>query len=172
MLSQLPPPNDEMLAAGLKSHWFLSVGNHEVWVGPNIAGTLSAVAYLQDLGVTPERLIYKFDFNGVRFIFLWSGKYDYRSLSGWDADPPKYAEQMQQWLDEAKAKGIRKALVHTTEFYNVDGVKYLLLGGGGAEQDPVLPGRSHVKVLDFPLFRRRLHSFGNRVNEHETDDVF
>ena len=30
--------------------------------------------------------------------------------------------------------------VHTTELYEVDGVKYLLLGGGGAEQDPILPG--------------------------------
>ncbi len=36
--------------------------------------------------------------------------------------------------------------VHTTERYQVDGVKYLLLGGGGAEQDrlrtlgPILVG--------------------------------
>ena len=29
--------------------------------------------------------------------------------------------------------------VHTTEIYEVDGVKYLMLGGGGAEQDPILP---------------------------------
>jgi hypothetical protein len=36
--------------------------------------------------------------------------------------------------------------VHTTEAYNVDGVKYLVLGGGGAEQDPILPGRTHIKV--------------------------
>jgi len=36
--------------------------------------------------------------------------------------------------------------LHTTEIYEVDGVKYLLLGGGGAEQDPILPGRTHVKV--------------------------
>ena len=36
--------------------------------------------------------------------------------------------------------------IHTTEIYEVDGVKYLMLGGGGAEQDPILPGRSHVKV--------------------------
>ena len=41
--------------------------------------------YLKKLGVTPERLIYKFDFKGVRFIYLWSGKYDYRSPSLWDA---------------------------------------------------------------------------------------
>jgi hypothetical protein len=40
-----------------------------------------------------ENLIYKFDFKDVRFIFLWSGKYDYRSPSMWDADRPKYAEQ-------------------------------------------------------------------------------
>src|SRR5262245_55488112 len=32
--------------------------------------------------------------------------------------------------------------VHTTE----DGAKYLLLGGGGAEQDPILPGRASIKV--------------------------
>jgi hypothetical protein len=36
--------------------------------------------------------------------------------------------------------------VHTTELYEVDGVKYLLLGGGGAEQDPILPGRTSIKV--------------------------
>src|SRR6476660_5695084 len=36
--------------------------------------------------------------------------------------------------------------VHTTEVYEVDGVKYLVLGGGGAEQDPILPGRTHIKV--------------------------
>ena len=36
--------------------------------------------------------------------------------------------------------------VHTTELYAVDGVKYLLLGGGGAEQDPILPGRTAIKV--------------------------
>jgi hypothetical protein len=108
----------------------------------------------------------------------------------WDSDRPKYAEQMktlQTWLDEAKAKGIRKVFItfhfpvfarsgfgaipepdnphkliasyaknmeiivfnghiHTTELFEVDGVKYLLLGGGGAEQDPILPGRTSFKV--------------------------
>jgi hypothetical protein len=42
--------------------------------------------------------------------------------------------------------------VHTTEVYEVDGVKYLVLGGGGAEQDPILPGRTHITVPDgYPL---------------------
>jgi hypothetical protein len=42
--------------------------------------------------------------------------------------------------------------VHTTEVYEVDGVKYLLLGGGGAEQDPILPGRTHITVPEgYPL---------------------
>jgi hypothetical protein len=101
-------------------------------------------------------------------------------------------KQMQQWLDEAKAKGIKKAFItfhypvfarsgfgaipapdnphkliaayakdmevvvfnghiHTTELFEVDGVKYLLLGGGGAEQDPILPGRQKFKVpADYP----------------------
>ena len=190
MLKPLPPPDDEMRAAGLEGRWFLSVGNHEVWGDPKIEGTLAAVPYLKNFGVTSERLIYKFDFKDVRFVFLWSGKYDYRSPSLWDGDRPKYAEQMkqlQQWLDEAKAKGIKKVFivfhypvfcraslgpipepdnphkviaayakdlevavfnghVHTTELYDVDGVKYLMLGGGGAEQDPILPGRTSIKV--------------------------
>ena len=41
--------------------------------------------------------------------------------------------------------------VHTTETYEVDGVKYLMLGGGGAEQDPILPGRTSIKLpADYP----------------------
>jgi hypothetical protein len=195
MLKLLPPPDDEMRAAGLDGRWFISVGNHEVWGDPKIEGVLAAVPYLKNFGVTPENLIYKFDFKDVRFVFLWTGKYDYRSPSMWDGDRPKYAEQMQllqQWLDEARAKGIRKAFiifhypvfcraslgpipepdnphkiiaayakdmevvvfnghVHTTELFEVDGVKYLLLGGGGAEQDPILPGRTSIKVpADYP----------------------
>ena len=189
-LKLLPPPDDEMRAAGLDGRWFLSVGNHEVWGDPKIEGSLAAVPYLKNFGVTPERLIYKFDFKDVRFVFLWTGKYDYRSPSQWDADLPVYAEQMaqlQHWLDEARGKGMKKAFivfhypvfcraglgpipeadnphkviagytkdlelvvfnghVHTTEIYDVDGVKYLLLGGGGAEQDPILPGRTSNKV--------------------------
>ena len=52
--------------------------------------------HLKKFGVTPENLIYKFDLHGVRFIYLWSGKYDHNSPSLWDADRPKYAEQMKQ----------------------------------------------------------------------------
>jgi hypothetical protein len=195
MLKKLPPPDGEMRAAGLDGRWFIGVGNHEVWGDPKIEGTLNAVPYLRGLGVTPENLIYKFDFRDSRFIFLWSGKYDYRSPSNWDADRPKYEEQiarMKEWLDEAKAKAIPKVFitfhypvfaraglgpipfatnphrfiasyakdleiavfnghVHTTEMYDVDGVKYLMLGGGGAEQDPILPGRTSNKVpADYP----------------------
>jgi hypothetical protein len=195
MLKLLPPADSEMRAAGLDGRWFMGVGNHEVWGDPKIEGVLSAVPYLRKLGVTSDRLIYKFDFGGARFIFLWSGKYDYRSPSEWDGDRPIYAEQMkqmQQWLDEAKAKSIRKVFItfhypvfarsgfgpipakdnphkliapyakdmeivvfnghiHTTEIFETDGVKYLMLGGGGAEQDPILPGRTVFKVpADYP----------------------
>jgi hypothetical protein len=114
MLKLLPPPDDELRAAGLDGRWFLAVGNHEVWGDPKIEGTLAAVPYLKNFGVTPERLIYKFDFKDVRFVFLWTGKYDYRSPSLWDGDRPIYAEQMtqlRQWLDEAKAKGMKKAFI-------------------------------------------------------------
>jgi hypothetical protein len=55
---------------------------------------LQAFPYLRQFGVSDKRLIYKFDFNGARFIFLWTGKYDYRSPSSWDADRPQYEAQI------------------------------------------------------------------------------
>jgi hypothetical protein len=190
VLNQLPTPDEQMRAVGLPGRIFPAVGNHEVWDDSDVQGLLQAFPYLKQFGVSDKRLIYKFDFGGARFIFLWTGKYDYRSPSGWDADRPQYEAQikeLKQWLDDAKAAGIRKAFiafhapafsrsgmgpipetqnphkvissyardleivvfnghVHTTELYEVDGVKYLLLGGGGAEQDPILPGRTAIKV--------------------------
>ena len=195
VLKQLPPPDDQMRAAGLPGRVFPAVGNHEVWNDSDVEGLLSAFPYLKKFGVSDKQLIYNFDFNGVRFIFLWTGKYDYRSPTAWSATRPAYEEQMKQlkaWLDEAKAAGTKKVFisfhcpafcrsgmgpipedqnphktiapyakdldivvfnghVHTTELYEVDGVKYLLLGGGGAEQDPILPGRTQIKVpTDYP----------------------
>ena len=190
VLKQLPAPDDQMRAAGLPGRVFPAVGNHEVWDDSDVQGLLQAFPYLKQLGVSDKRLIYTFDFNGARFIFLWTGKYDYRSPSSWDADRPRHEAQMTElkgWLDGAKSAGIRKVFiafhapafcrsgmgpipepqnphrviasyakdleivvfnghVHTTELYEVDGVKYLLLGGGGAEQDPILPGRTSIKV--------------------------
>jgi len=190
VVSQLPPPDAEMRAAGLDGRLFPAVGNHEVWADMNIEGLLSAFPYLKKLGVTDDRLIYKFDFQGARFIFLWTGKYDTKVPTAWSATRPTYEEQMQQlrvWLDEAKAKGIKKVFisfhapvycsagfgpipedqnphsiiaayakdldivvfnghVHTTQAFEAEGVKYLVVGGGGAEQDPTLPGRTHVDV--------------------------
>jgi hypothetical protein len=192
VLKQLPPPDAEMRAAGLPGRVFPAVGNHEVWDDSDVEGLLASFPYLAKFGVSDKKLIYKFDFDGVRFIFLWTGKYDAHEPTAWSATRPAYEEQMQQltsWLKEAKAKGTKKvfitfhapafcragfgpipeamnphktiaafakdldivvfnAHVHTTELFQVDGVKYLLLGGGGAEQDPILPGRTHVKVPD------------------------
>jgi Calcineurin-like phosphoesterase len=190
VLKQLPAPDQQIRAAGMPGRVFPAVGNHEVWDDSDVQGLLQAFPYLKQFGVSDKRLIYKFDFNGARFIFLWTGKYDYRSPSSWDADRPQFEGQMKElktWLDEAKAAGTRKVFisfhapafcrsgmgpipepqnphkviapyakdlelvvfnghVHTTELYEVDGVKYLLLGGGGAEQDPILPGRTAIKV--------------------------
>jgi Calcineurin-like phosphoesterase len=195
VLKELPAPDEEMRAAGLPGRVFPAVGNHEVWDDSDVQGLLASFPYLKQFGVTDKRLIYKFDFNDVRFIFLWTGPYDYRSPSSWDANQPAYDAQMKElkvWLDEAKAAGPRKVFisfhapafcragmgpipevqnphkiiasyakdldiavfnghVHTTEQFEVDGVKYLLLGGGGAEQDPILPGRTSIKVpADYP----------------------
>jgi Calcineurin-like phosphoesterase len=196
VLKQLPPPDKEMLAAGLEGRVYPAVGNHEVFYDSDVQGLLASFPYLKKLGVSDKNLTYKFDYRGVRFIFLWTGKYDYRDPTGWSATRPAYEEQMKQlkvWLDEAKTKGIKKAFiafhapafaragfgpipaeqnphktiaayakeldivvfnghVHTTEVFEADGVKYLLVGGGGAEQDPILPGRTQFKVPDgYPI---------------------
>ncbi len=192
VLDQLPPPDDQMRAAGLPGRVYPAVGNHEVWNDADVEGLLTAFPYLKKFGVSDKQLIYKFDFGGARFIFLWTGKYDYRAPTAWEATRPAFEAQMkqlQQWLGEAKAAGTKKVFiafhaptfcragfgpipedqnphktiaayakdlditvfnghVHTTELYEVDGVKYLVLGGGGAEQDPILPGRTHFKVPD------------------------
>src|SRR5260370_29745258 len=103
-----------MRTAGLPGRIFPAVGNHEVWDDSDVEGLLHAFPYLKQFGVSDKRLIYKFDFNGVRFIFLWTGKYDYRSPSSWDATRPAYAAQMAElktWLVEAKAAGIKKTFI-------------------------------------------------------------
>jgi hypothetical protein len=195
VVNQLPPPTAEMRAAGMLGRMFPAVGNHEVWHDAGAQGFLATFPYLKELGISTDRLIYKFDFQGVRFIFLWTGPYDTRAPTAWTATTPSYDEQMKQlgqWLDEAKTVGARKVFVtfhtalfsrsgmggmpesqsphrllasyakdldiivlnghvHTTELYALDGVKYLVLGGGGAEQDPILPGRTHLDVpADYP----------------------
>src|SRR5262249_29289058 len=114
VLKRLPPPDQQMRAAGLPGRVFPAVGNHEVWDDSDVQGLLQAFPYLKQLGVSDKRLIYKFDFNGARFIFLWTGKYDYRSPSSWDADRPQYEGQIKElktWLDEAKAAGTRKVFI-------------------------------------------------------------
>lgn len=190
LVKQLPAPDDRLKQAGLEGRVFSAAGNHEVWEDASAEGFLSTFPYLKKLGVDDKHLIYKFDYRGARFIFLWTGRYDHSEPTGWVATSPPYEEQMQQlrtWLNEAKTAGIKKVFitfhnpvfcrsgmgavpeaqnphkllasyakdldivvfnghVHTTEVYDVDGVKYLLLGGGGAEQDPILPGRTHIKV--------------------------
>ena len=196
LVKQLPPPDSHLTDAGLNGRVFPAAGNHEVWEDPNAEGFLTTFPYLNKLGVSDKRLIYEFDYDGVRFIFLWTGQYEDKTPTAWLATRPAYEEQMnqlRQWLDEAKTKQIKKVFitfhnavfarsgmggmpeaqnphkllsqyakdldivvlnghVHTTEVYDVDGVKYLLLGGGGAEQDPILPGRTNLKVpANYPL---------------------
>jgi hypothetical protein len=191
VLAQLPAADEEMKKAGMDGRVFPAVGNHEVWADSDVEGLLTAFPYLRKLGVSAKRLIYKFDFRGARFIFLWTGPYDYRHPSGWEATQPVYDAQIMQlkkWLDEAKSSGIKNVFisfhapvfsrvgmgaipesqnphktlasyakdldivvfnghVHTTELFQVDGIKYFVLGGGGAEQDPILPGRTTIKNL-------------------------
>ncbi|HTQ28634.1 MAG TPA: hypothetical protein VMI35_10915, partial [Puia sp.] len=65
-----------------------------------------------------DNLIYKFDFKGARFIFLWTGHFDYRSPSEWSSTRPPYEDQMKQlqiWMDEARRLGIHKVFI---DFHN------------------------------------------------------
>src|SRR5205814_9805118 len=78
VLKQMPAADAQMQAAGLPGRVYPAVGNHEVWDDSDVEGLLTAFPYLKKFGVTDKRLIYKFDFNDVRFIFLWTGPYDYR----------------------------------------------------------------------------------------------
>jgi hypothetical protein len=190
LLTQLPPPDAGMRAAGLDGRVFASPGNHEVWEDPKLDGFFGAFPYIKKFGVTDQQLTYKFDYDGARFIFLWTGHFDAHDETGWTATRPTFDEQMKQlrtWLDEAKASGIKKVFIafhnatfsnsgmgpipdatnphktiapyakdldivvvnghiHSTQLYQVDGVKYLVIGGGGAEQDPILPGRTNNVV--------------------------
>jgi len=192
VMKQLPPPTERMRAAGLPGRVFPAAGNHEVWEDNDAEGLLTTFPYLRQFGVSDSNFTYSFDYQGARFIFLWTGHYNYRQPTAWGSKRPTYQEQMallRGWMDGAKKKGIKKVFisfhnpvfarsgmgaipdsqsphkliagyakemeivvfnghVHTTEIYEVDGVKYLLLGGGGAEQDPILPGRTHIKVPD------------------------
>ena len=73
LMKQLPAPDAQMRAAGLGGRVFTAVGNHEVWGDPDIEGVLTAFPYLKKLGLSADRMIYKYDFAGVRFIFLYTG---------------------------------------------------------------------------------------------------
>jgi hypothetical protein len=61
VLKKLPPPDDQMQAAGLPGRVFPAVGNHEVWNDSDVEGLLSAFPYLKQFGVTDKQLTYKFD---------------------------------------------------------------------------------------------------------------
>ena len=114
VLHQLPKPDKQLRDAGLEGRVFPAIGNHEVWADSDVEGLLSSFPYLKKMGVTSKQLIYKFDFQGARFIFLWTGRYDYRDPSGWVGTRPPYDEQMEQlkvWLNDAKSKGIKKIFI-------------------------------------------------------------
>jgi hypothetical protein len=96
VLRQLPAPDKSMRDAGLPGRMFPAVGNHEVWNDSDVEGLLTAFPYLKKFGVTDKQFTYKFDYGGARFVFLWTGKYDYRDPTGWGATRPAYEEQMAQ----------------------------------------------------------------------------
>jgi hypothetical protein len=108
VLKQLSAPDDQMRASGLPGRVFPAVGNHETWDDSDVQGLLSAFPYLKQFGVSDKRLIYKFDFAGARLIFLSTGKYDYRSPSGWDATRPAYEGQMNELEAVARLRSCRR----------------------------------------------------------------
>ena len=85
MLKKLPAPDDEMRAAGLDGRFSPSVEtNHEVWADPKIEGVLSACAVSEKIRRHAEETHLQIRLQGhAASIYLWSGKYDYRSPSLW-----------------------------------------------------------------------------------------
>ncbi len=55
VLKQLPPPDKEMRAPGLKGRVFPAVGKHEVWDDTDVQGLLAAFPYLRKFGVSDKR---------------------------------------------------------------------------------------------------------------------
>ena len=118
---------------------------------------VGAFPYLKKFGVSDKRLIYKFDYSGARFIFLWTGKYDYRQPSGWDATRPVYEAQMaelKQWLDEAKSNGIKKVFIsfHAPAFCRAG------MGAIPEAQNPHKMIASYAKDLDIVVFNGHVHT--------------
>ncbi len=113
-LRQLPPPDNRLKQAGLEGRVFGALGNHEVWGDSTAEGFRAAFPYVTKLGVSDDQFTYKFDYGGARFIQLWTGGYDPHDPSAWTATQPAYAKQMKQlqaWLDEAKAAGIKNVFI-------------------------------------------------------------
>ncbi len=94
VLKQLPGPDRRMKEAGLDGRVFPAVGNHEVWGDTDVEGLLTLFPYLKKMGVSDKKFIYSFDYQGVRFIFLWTGGYDEKEPSAWNATQPVYEAQM------------------------------------------------------------------------------
>ncbi len=106
-------------------------------------------------------------------------------LPVWDGTIPRLRIRIRLLASYAKDLDIVvfNGHVHTTEIYDVDGVKYLLLGGGGAEQDPILPGRTSVKMppdyppisIRRPLLRARstatLQSMSNQARTRNSRSI-
>ena len=88
LVKQLPDTDNQLKQAGLEGRVFPAPGNHEVWEDASAEGFLTTFPYLKKFGVSDKRLIYKFDYSGARFIFLWTGEYDDHNPSGWVANNP------------------------------------------------------------------------------------
>ncbi|OSP53597.1 hypothetical protein BV911_17170 [Pseudoruegeria sp. SK021] len=68
--------------------------------------------------------------------------------------PPKHNPHatFASYADDFEELVVFNGHVHTTEMYDVDGVKYFVLGSGGSEQDSILPGRQNLSSVpaDYP----------------------
>jgi hypothetical protein len=56
ILKQLPPPDEQMRAAGLPGRVFTAIGNHEVWDDSDVEGVLTAFPYLKQFGLSAKQL--------------------------------------------------------------------------------------------------------------------
>ncbi len=114
MLKQLPPADGDMRAAGLDGRWFMSVGNHEGVGRSQNRGRAGRCAVFEEIRRHPGRISSTSSTSTACASYTCGRQVRLPvAVALQDADRPKYADQMkqlQQWMDEAKAAGIRKAL--------------------------------------------------------------
>lgn len=120
LLDRLPPAD---AALGLPGRVMVCVGNHETWEDPKLAGLLSTMPWLRELGFSEDNRICAVDYQNCRFIFLDTGGYSPLGTR-WLGQYPPFKAQMaylRRLLKDAVIQGLDHVVVlfHKPAFVKV-----------------------------------------------------